>query len=393
MAEAVQRYRLCERCLQRQDGNQSDFEMVGFDECFICGGLMGRVDELVEKVTGDAEAYEFRTFGIGLSMPDGVQEKEDEIRSTFKLKGRQTIKTELSKMLVTGLEKNLKKRQDKTNPDLTATVEVAESRVSIHSRPLFFYGRYTKPRGLAQRKERCDNCSGTGCDVCRMTGFKRSASVEQAVGERLRAESAAEESRFTWMGSEDADSKVSAPGRPFVVELKNPRSRWLPKAFKMRTGRRMVRVSNGRMLPSRPMSLPRFRFRTMIDARSARALAAPELKALTKAFRNAEVVFDRPNERPVSRRVYRVAAKARGKNVVIEAELDGGLPVKRFVSGELVSPSVSEVLKTEVRCRTFDICGVRETGKFGFGKVSRIQAGNSVVADDQAQKRAQQHSH
>jgi len=97
---------------------------------------------------------------------------------------------------------------------------------------------------------------------------------------------------------------------------------------------------------------------------------------LARAFRNVEVVFDRPNERPVSRRVYRVAAKVRGRNMMIDAELDGGLPVKRFVSGELVSPSVSEVLKTEVRCRTFDICGVRETGKFGFGEISRLQARN-----------------
>jgi len=57
---------------------------------------------------------------------------------------------------------------------------------------------------------------------------------------------------------------------------------------------------------------------------------------------------------------------------MIDAELDGGLPVKRFVSGELVSPSVSEVLKTEVRCRKFDIREVKETGKLEFGKVTRL---------------------
>jgi tRNA pseudouridine synthase 10 len=376
LAEAVQRYRLCEKCLRRQDGNQSDFVSVGFDECFVCGGLMGRVDRLVEKVAGEAEPFEFRTFGIGLSMPEGVQEREDEIRSALKLKGRQTIKTELSKTLAAGLERRLKKKQDKMDPDLMATVEVAESRVSIHSRPLYFYGRYTKPRGLAQRRERCAKCFGRGCGVCKMTGFERSASVERGVGERLMVESGAEEARFTWIGSEDRDSKVSAPGRPFVVELKNPKSRGLPKAFNVRLGKRVVKVSDGRMLPSRPVALPRFRFRTLIDARSSRTMAAPELKALTRAFRNVEVVFDRPNERPVSRRVYRVAARARGRKIMIDAELDGGLPVKRFVSGELVSPSVSEVLKTEVRCRTFDICGVRETGKFGFGKISRIQAKN-----------------
>ncbi len=376
MAEAVQRYRLCEKCLRRQCGNESDFVAVGFDECFICAGLMGSVEKLVETVAAEAHDYEFKTFGIGLSMPEGVQEREDQVRSSLKLKGGETIKTELAKMLAAGVEGELKKRQDKQDPDVMATVDVANAKVAIRSRPLFFYGRYTKPRGIAQRKERCDNCSGRGCGACRMTGFKKSASVEVGVGRRLVAETGADTAKFSWVGSEDKDSRVAAPGRPFVAELKNPRRRKLPKAFLIKVGKRVVKVSRGRLLPSRPVALPRFRFRTLIAAKSSGRVAPAQLKELTRTFRNVEVVFDRPNERPVSRRVYRVVARARGRNMTIDAELDGGLPVKRFVSGELVSPSVSEVLKTEVRCRTFDICGVRETGKFGFGEVSRLQARN-----------------
>jgi tRNA U54 and U55 pseudouridine synthase Pus10 len=68
--------------------------------------------------------------------------------------------------------------------------------------------------------------------------------------------------------------------------------------------------------------------------------------------------------------VYKVSATARGRKLLIEAELDGGLPVKRFVSGELVSPSVSEVLKTEVGCRSFDICAVKEIGEFRFAEIT-----------------------
>jgi tRNA U54 and U55 pseudouridine synthase Pus10 len=84
------------------------------------------------------------------------------------------------------------------------------------------------------------------------------------------------------------------------------------------------------------------------------------------------VRFERPHERPTSKTVYSARATKHGRTLTIEAVLDGGLPVKRFVSGELVSPSVSEVLKTEVRCRTFDICEVKETGEFGFAKVTRV---------------------
>jgi tRNA pseudouridine synthase 10 len=337
---------------------------------------MGRVGGLVSSVVHEAKGYEFRTFSVGLSMPEGVQEKEDEVRSSLKLKGKETIKTQLSKAMTMKVGKELRKKPDKMNPDLTAVVDVSTSRVSIHSRPLFFYGRYTKPRGVAQRKERCANCSGRGCGVCRMTGFDRSTSVESSVGRRLLRETGADSTKFTWIGSEDVESKVTAPGRPLVVELKNPKLRRVPSGFVMRARRGLVRISRGRLLPSRPARLPRFRFRTVITAKMSKKVDQSQLKELAKAFRNAEVVFDRPNERPVSKRVYRVLARTRGKTLTIDAELDGGLPVKRFVSGELVSPSVSEVLKTEVRCRTFDICGVRETGKFGFGEISRIQAKN-----------------
>ena len=337
---------------------------------------MGRVGALADRIAAGTEGYEFETFGIGLSMPEGVQEREDEVRSTLKLKGRQTIKTELSKLLSASVETKLGKRQDKMNPDLMTTVDVGGMVLAMHSRPLFFYGRYAKPRGISQRRERCSRCSGRGCDSCKMTGFKRSASVELGVGRRLILDTGAETAKFTWIGSEDRDSKVAAPGRPFIVELKNPRQRKLPRAFLAKAGKHFVKVSRGRVLPSRPVALPRFRFRTLIAARSSENVPAAALKELARTFRNAGVVFNRPNERPISRRVYRAVARARGKNITIDAELDGGLPVKRFVSGELVSPSVSEVLKTEVRCRTFDICGVRETGKLGFGEVSRIQAKN-----------------
>ena len=96
------------------------------------------------------------------------------------------------------------------------------------------------------------------------------------------------------------------------------------------------------------------------------------LKDVKKRFRRTLVRFDRPHNRPASKMVYRATATKRGRNLIVDAVLDGGLPVKRFVSGELVTPSVSEVLKTEVRCRNFDICEVKETGKFSYAEITRV---------------------
>jgi len=38
--------------------------------------------------------------------------------------------------------------------------------------------------------------------------------------------------------------------------------------------------------------------------------------------------------------------------------MDGGLPVKRLVSGEAVSPSLSESIGIPLRCERFDIMRV-----------------------------------
>ena len=119
-------------------------------------------------------------------------------------------------------------------------------------------------------------------------------------------------------------------------------------------------------MPSRPRRLPSFRFQTRIHARTSTIVDNESLRELQRQFRDAIVRFDRPYNRAVFKRVNGMRAKADGLMLVIDAVLDGGLPVKRFTSGDLVSPSVSEVLKTEARCQKFDIHKVLETSEFEF---------------------------
>jgi tRNA pseudouridine synthase 10 len=365
-------YRLCKTCADRQGEGAPVFEIVPSDECFICGGLTDRLDSLVRGAAREARGVDFGTFGVGLSMPAGVQEREDELRSALRLKGKQTVKAQLSSLLSAELAEQLKKKPSKTNPDLTILIDVAESRVSLQSKSLFFYGRYTKPRGVAQRQGLCKVCWGKGCVTCKQTGRDQTPSVEEKVGRKLVKTAGAREAKFTWIGSEDVDSLVCGNGRPFVVELKNPRTRRLPRRMLAGGKGGRVAVTRGRILPSKPARLPTFKFLTRIVATAGKRIGRDELRELARAFRDTSVLFDRPNEKPVSKTVYRVRGTSRGKRLMLEAELDGGLPVKRFVNGDLVSPSISEVLKTEVRCDKFDVCRVRETGEFGFGQISRV---------------------
>ena len=374
MPTVLQAYKLCRRCADRHGG--LGFGIVSGPECAVCAGLMDRVEEMAALAKKRGGRYEFKTFSVGVSVPDGVQEREDEMRSNLRLKGNETIKTQAGKLIGTDVAHWLGKRIDRERPDLNLLVDFGTGEVLATSRPVYYYGRYAKPGKIQQRRTFCEQCRGAGCEKCKGTGFEQKPSVEGLLRKKLSGLSGSERMTFTWLGSEDRESNVLPPGRPFLVEVKNPRKRKLPARFGARFRGGLVSVSRGRVLPSKPLRLPSFRFRTRITA-VARAKLPPEAVAeLRSRFRNAPVRFERPHNRPTIKTVHRVVAKSRGRTVIIDAELDGGLPVKRFVSGELVSPSVSEVLKTEVGCRSFDICGVKEIGEFGFAEITRGEEKN-----------------
>jgi len=373
---APQAYRLCQWCSERQGAQAPVFEVVTGRECFVCAGAMDRAQRMAEVAVRRAGRYQAKTFAVGISFPEGIQEREDELRSDLKLKGSETIKTQAARLVAAQVSAGSRMRLDKMRPDVTLLVDFGAGDVAVTSRPLFFYGRYTKPSGIPQKRQPCGHCQGAGCKKCRMTGYERKASVEGLLRRKLSGYSGSEKMTFTWLGSEDRDSRVYPPGRPFVVELKNPRKRKIPGRFGARFRGGLVSVSRGKVLPAKPLRLPAFRFATKIRATAATRVGPEGLTELKSRFRRALVRFERPHNRPAVKTVYRASATAKGRTLLIEAELDGGLPVKRFVSGELVSPSVSEVLKTQVGCRSFDIFRVREIGGFVFAEITRSEEKN-----------------
>ena len=366
---AARGYRLCQWCAARQ-GGAARVEVVPGLECFVCGGLMDETKKMAGLALKRAKRFEFRTFAVGVSVPDGVQEREDEMRSNLRLKGNETIKTQAGRLIAGEVSRGLRKRLDRLHPDVTLLADFGAGEVFVTSRPVYYYGRYTKPGNIPQRRLFCGHCGGSGCEECKGTGYQQEPSVEGLLRRKLSKFSGSDRITFTWLGSEDRESRVFPPGRPFVAEVKNPRKRSFPRRFGARSGG-LVSVSRGRVLPSKPVRLPAFRFRTKIKAVAATRVPSEAIAGLGSSFRDATVRFERPHNRPTVKTVYRASAEARGRTIFIDAELDGGLPVKRFVSGELVSPSVSEVLKTEVGCRSFDICGVREIGEFVFAEITR----------------------
>jgi tRNA pseudouridine synthase 10 len=366
VSQALQRFRLCGVCLDRQGVKVPQLELTSPKECFICRGLTAELEPVTRVLAKKIHGHEFHDFSVGLTLPEGVQEREDELRAEWKIKGRETIKAQMSRNIANALSKRSRRNVNKLRPELLILVDLSSNDTKFLSRPLFVYGKYTKPSGLPQHTRRCSACGGRGCQTCNFTGLDSAPSVESILQKKLGRILGSENVRISWLGSEDAESRVYPPGRPFVAEAKSPTKRKVPRGFGARTGSGRLEVTGLKLLAGKPSRLPSFKFRTLAFVDSTTKFMPDDLKSLSKEFRNTTVEFRRPGESPVLRTVYRVKARLVRGALQADIELDGGLPVKRLVSGESVSPSFTEVLKTEVRCRKFDIYRVSETSEFEF---------------------------
>jgi tRNA pseudouridine synthase 10 len=172
---------------------------------------------------------------------------------------------------------------------------------------------------------------------------------------------------LTWVGSEDRNSRVFPPGRPFVAEIKNPKKRVLGERMLIRSRWGFVGVSGLSTLQSRLAALPPFKVLVSAVVRPKEGSARPSSHEIKERRKGFLVQFHSSKGKLVYKRIYSIRFKESEGLFLARIEMDGGLPVKKFVSGDSVSPSVSELLKTKVECLRFDVLRVVELGDLTFG--------------------------
>jgi tRNA pseudouridine synthase 10 len=304
-------------------------------------------------------------------IPAEVQEREDQLRSDLQVRGMETIKSQTAKEITDFVRKKTGRRIDRGHPELTVLVDLDRDEVSATAKSLFVYGRYTKPKGVSQRREFCEKCSGGGCSECR-GGYVDTPSMEEVLGRRFTKILRSSRAKFTWIGSEDVGSVVYPPGRPFIVEVKDPRLRRVPARLTLVTGRGAAKVAGARVLKGKPTSIPSFSFKTRAFIEPLQPMGKVSLLPVKK-IRGATVEYRNNKGKTVYKKVYSILLERKGKGLVAEIKLDGGLPVKRLVSGESASPSISELLKVPLVCQRFDILRVWESGSVRFGTQRRVR--------------------
>ncbi len=199
--------------------------------CWVCSGLTSRYDALARLVAKKLELWEFDTFLIGSKVDPEVQGREESLWSDLALANQEALKSEINREVGKRVCDLVKKEPSLANPDILAIVDTSFDHVDLHVNPLFLRARYRKlVRGIPQTRWPCNRCRGKGCAKCGGTGKMYPTSVEEVLATEIMRESGGTGHALHGMGREDIDARMLGSGRPFVLEIKEPRKRHLDLA-------------------------------------------------------------------------------------------------------------------------------------------------------------------
>lgn len=324
--------------------------------CYICKNIFDDLPHVLKLMISASSQFSFKTFSVGAMIKPSIIDRDDFIRSKFKLKGIDSIKTDITKELAKAFSRKTKKILDTVDSDVTFTLNLKDGVCDIRAKPVTLSGRYVKSaRGIFQKQKSCENCLGKGCCLCNFHGISEFYSVEGIISKFLFEKLGGTTAKFSWIGGEDKSSLVLGKGRPFFVKIQNPNKR-IMRSTSVKS--ESVKINNLKVIqgsPKQPLkfkSIIEMKISTDLEINSKDLL---KLKILTK---QPIVVYDKSGKRS-EKNIFSIKYKKNSKNdFTLTIKADGGLPVKRFVTGDDVSPSISKLLNNACICQEFDFLDI-----------------------------------
>jgi len=367
--QILKKYQLCDNCLGRLFskqlhlssnkllGNKLKKNLNSTQKCYICKNLFDNLNHFLKLMLDVSSNYSFSSFSVGAMIKPSVIDRDDYIRSKFKLKGIDSIKTDISKELRKLFYRKTKKIIDFLDPDVTFTINLKDESCQLRSKSIFLSGRYIKTiRGISQKQKSCENCSGKGCRICNFHGISEFDSIEGIISQFLFKKFGGSTAKFTWIGGEDKSSLVLGTGRPFFVKIQNPLKR---KSKSTSVTFNFLKITNLKIVPESPKKPLKFNSLIELKISTDDEIDSKNLKKLKDLQKHPIVVYEKSGKRS-EKKVFSVKYKKNSNNVfTLVIRVEGGLPVKRFVNSDDVSPGISQILDTSCMCKQFDFLDIQ----------------------------------
>ena len=366
--QILKKYELCDNCLGRLFSKQlhlSSNKLLGkklkknlnsAQKCYICKNLFDNLNYFLKLMIDVSSNYSFSSFSLGAMIKPSVIDRDDYIRSKYKLKGIDSIKTDLSRELRKSFSRKTKKIIDLLDPDVTFTINLKDESCQLRSKSISLSGRYVKTlRGIPQKQKSCTNCSGKGCRICNFHGISEFDSIEGIISKFFFEKFGGTTAKFTWIGGEDKSSLVLGTGRPFFVKIKNPLKRNLKLTSVMFD---FLKIDNLKIIQESPKRPLKFNSSIEVKISTDDKIDSKNLKKLKDLQKSPVVVYEKSGKRS-EKKVFAVKYRKNSSNVfTLFIKAEGGLPVKRFVNSDDVSPGISQILNTSCMCQEFDFLDI-----------------------------------
>jgi tRNA pseudouridine synthase 10 len=346
-------------------------------ECFLCEGRFKVSHQLVDESIEQLQNFEYNTFLVGIELPTEVEEKEDEFKAQFEVKHGESMRNEFSRDLGKKLSQVTQKATEYKKPDVVVLVNPFTEQVRLQVNPLCIMGRYKKlARGIPQSKWLCPECRGEGCAKCSWMGKLYPESVEEIISKPTLQKTLGDTAVFHAAGREDIDARMLGQGRPFIIEVKKPRKRYInPRSLT----REINRMADGKVKVLGLKIAGREMIRKLKRAEAAqkiykvtikfnRNIHNEELKTLEKVLANRVIrqqtpqrVLHRRANRIREKHIYTTKIKRLGPNrVEMRIHCQGGLYIKELVTGDSgrTNPSVTTIIDAKATPSELDVLNV-----------------------------------
>lgn len=348
--------------------------------CVICDNIFDKLDDDLEKKIDDKISQlgvEFDTFLVGSQIDKDIQKRDEELSEKFNL-DVETIKKELNRLIGLRIYEIYGKEAEFERQDIVFSINLKNSpKVRIQINPLYIEGKYNKlKRGIPQTKWPCTKCKGKGCEVCNHTGKQYPESVEELISEHVLKLTKGREAKFHGAGREDIDVLMLGSGRPFVLEIKEPKIRNLDlkqleeDVNKINEGKTSYHnlhlCERGRKAEIKQSSPDAYKIYNALVV-CDQPFDEDKLKKLIK--------LDEIHQQTPLRVLRRRADKVRIKHVLdlsyeiidektfnMRIKTEGGLYIKELISGDegRSNPNVGEILGVSAKCAQLDVIEVSE---------------------------------
>ncbi|HEX08651.1 MAG TPA: tRNA pseudouridine(54/55) synthase Pus10 [Thermoplasmatales archaeon] len=389
----LEKYNLCDSCIGRlfarlypkKDRKQIGKEIrekislkkTSEEKCWLCEGICKDFDYLADLAIEKIREYEFETFLVGSIVDDEILEKEKLLQDLMEAKFSESIKLEINREVAERIGKRFGRKISIKNPDVTIVVDTRFYHVSFQVRSVYIYGRYLKfVRGIPQTKWPCRVCRGRGCRRCGYTGKMYETSVEELIAKKALEIFDATDEAFHGSGREDIDALMLGDGRPFVLEIKNPKKRNVDlKMLEKRINnfakgkvevRGLAYVDKNKIVElKKAKHLKTYKVSIIADE----PLDEEKLKEATQLLQGKIIkqatplrVLHRRADLERERKIIECKVEAIEDNkatLIITAE--AGTYIKELISGDQgrTKPSLSEILNTNCRVKQLDVIEIK----------------------------------